>query len=208
MAKTKKTSELSGSNLLIVMLLISLLVVGVTVLVGKTLVGTIIRDTKVVQKKSAADSQLSRNIEAAPQLVASYSDLGSKATTVANALPNTADFPSLIVTLENMGRGAGLRIKSVAPVQQGSVATEEDSGATAATGSLTPTPQAYPFGISFTGSYASLTKLLQEIETSARPMRVLDIQLTGSGSALNGTVNIETYYQAAAELPFGKETVK
>lgn len=205
MAATKQ-QQLSGNNLLIVMLLITLLVVGISGLVGKSLVTTALRDKKVLEKKSLAEKQLEKNIEAAPRLIDSYGQLGEKASVVANALPNTPDFPSLIVTLENMGRGAGIKIKSVTPVQAGS--TDEADAAPVATSDTAPKPQPYKFGIAFSGSYVGLAKLLTEIETSARPMRVLDIQLTGSGSALTGVVDVETYYQDKAELPFGKETVK
>lgn len=201
-----KTEQLSSNNLIIIVLLITLLVVGVSVLVGKSMVTTIVRDQKVLDKKNAAKEQLTKNIEAAPGLIESYGQLKEKGVVLADALPNNADFPSLIVTLENMARGAGLKLKSVTPSQV--AATDEDGGAVAVGNVLAPVAQPYKFGIAFSGGYAGLGKLLGELETSARPMRVLDIQLTGGGSALSGIMNVETYYQDKAELPFSKETVK
>ncbi len=214
MAATKttvKAENLSNNNLMIVMLLISLLAVGVSVLVGKSLVTTIVRDTTVVKKESAADKQLSSDKDAAPKLVDAYGQLNDKTKLVADALPTEPDFPSLIVTLENMAKTAGVTLKSVTPAQAGASSVDASAGATAAAStdtSVAPTPQSYKFGISFSGTYASLTKFLTVIETSARPMRVLDMQLAGGGSALSGQFDVETFYQGKAQLPFGKETVK
>jgi hypothetical protein len=39
-------------------------------------------------------------------------------------------------------------------------------------------------------------------------MRVQGVQLSGTGGALSGEINLETFYQAAAQLPFGEETIK
>jgi hypothetical protein len=188
------------------MLLVTLLVVGATALIGKSLVATIIRDTKVIQKKSAAEAQLKENILAAPQLISEYEQLGSKKVLLEDALPESIDFPSLIVTVENMSKIAGMKLKTVT---SSVVATTGASGVPVAQdGSVAPVPQTYNFGISFTGSYDGLNRLLKEIEVSARPMRVLDIQLTGGGNSLTGLIDVETYYQDKAQLPFSKETVK
>ena len=200
-----KTEQLSGNNLVIIILLITLLVVGVTGLVGKSLVTTIFRDKKVLDKKVTAEEQLTKDIDAAPKLVDSYQQLKEKAGVLADALPGDPDFPSLIVTLENMTRSAGLKLKSVTPSQ----AVVADAGVAAtADVSVAPAPQPYKFTIVITGSYPSLIKMLGGLETSARPMRVLDIQLTGGGNSLTGLVDVETYYQDKAQLPFSKESVK
>lgn len=203
--KTEKTEQLSGNNLVIIVLLITLLVVGVSVLVGKSLVTTIARDSKVDKKKVAAEKQLKADVEAAPNLVDAYKQLGDKTPVLADALPNTPDFPSLIVTLENMSHIAGMKLKTVTPA---AVASDETTGTTANDISVAPKPQPYKFTISVNGGYPGMNRLMSLIETSARPMRVLDIQLTGSGSALTGNIDLETFYQDKAQLPFSKETVK
>ncbi len=206
MSVASKTENMSSSNLIIVMLLITLIVVGVSGLVAKSLIGSIVRDTKVVSKESAADKQVKKDVEAAPKLIEAYGQLGDKASVIADALPNKADFPSLIVTLENISRAAGFKLKSVAPGAV-TVATPGDTSSVADV-SQAPAPQSYKFSIAFTGTYASLTKMLGFLETSARPMRVLDMQLAGGGSSLSGQFDVETFYQDKAQLPFSKESVK
>jgi Tfp pilus assembly protein PilO len=112
---TTKTEKLSGNNLMIVLLLVTFLVVGISALLARALTGSIVLDTKVVKAKTTANKNLTADLTAAPQLVQAYSALGPEAQTLSDALPNDSDFPGLIVTLENMSNAAGLKLKSVAP---------------------------------------------------------------------------------------------
>jgi hypothetical protein len=208
-----KDEKLTGNNLYVVLTLVTLLAVGITVLIGKALVGSISLDSKVVTAKNTAKNQLTSDVQAAPQLVEAYSSLGTQAQTLADALPNDSDFPGLIVTLENMTTADGLQLKSVSPTAAGTAAPIASETPTAGTSTTTsgvsaPAPQTYPFSVAFDGSYAGLLKLLGQVENSARPMRVVGIQLSGSGSAMSGEVDLQTFYQPAAQLPFGEETIK
>ena len=204
-----KAEKLSSNNLIIIMLLITLLALGAAGLIGKALVTSIVRDTKVVTAKSAADKNLKTDLAAAPDLVSAYSNLNDKARIIADALPTEPDFPSLIVTLETMTTDAGLQLKTVTPAVATDTTTTGTPTSTPSTdASVPPQPQTYKFGVNFTGSYTSLYKFLSEIETSARPMRVVDIQMAGGGSSLTGQIDMETFYQDKAQLPFSEVTVK
>lgn len=200
-----KTEQLSGSNLIIVLALLSLLAVGGAGLASKALITGIIRDTKVVSAKQKADKQLKDNVTAAPSLISSFDALGGQKSVLADALPATADLPSLIVSIENMSAAAGVTVKSVSAVPADS---SLPAGSASGSSSGAATPQVYPFSITFDGSYDSVKRLLGAIEVSARPMRVVSMQLSGSGSTLSGQLGIETYYQANAQLPFSEETIK
>ncbi len=199
-----KTENLSSNNLVIIMLLISFLVVGASGLVVKALFTSIVRDTKVATAKGKADKQLSADLTAAPRLVDAYAALGPQALVLSDALPTTVDLPSLLVGLEGMAGDAGIKLKTVAAAQ---VAVSASTTPAPTSGS-TATPQVYPFSVTFDGTYASMQKFLSDIEVSARPMRVVGIQLNGSGSALSGEIDIQTYYQDKAQLPFSTETIK
>jgi hypothetical protein len=207
---------------MIVLLLITLLVVGGAGLVGKTLFTGIVRDTKVLDAKSKANKQLDKNLEAAPKLVENYNALSDRRDLIANALPNTSDFPGLIALLENMSGQIGVTLKSVSPSLSATAAAPAPAGAagattttgTAATASTAtgtiepPAAQPYSVSVAFDGNYTSLQQLLKSIELSARPMRVTSVQMSGSGSSLSAEVEITTYYQDKATLPFKTETVK
>ncbi len=208
--KTAKgaVENMGSTNLMIVLILISLLVVGVTGLVAKTMVVTIIRDTKVIAAKTTANNTLKTDLEAAPQLVTSFESLGNVGATISSALPNTSDFPSLLVTMERLSLDAGVRLKSVDPAASTTGTIAGPSATASISGVTPPSPQTFPVTITFDGTYATLGKLLGNLELSARPMRVVGLQLSGNGSALTGSINVETYYQDKATLPFGKETIK
>jgi hypothetical protein len=216
---TTKPNQLSNNNYLIVLVLVSLLVLGGTGLGAKTLITGIIRDTKVLTAKGKASTQLTQNLDAAPQLVDRYKALGPKQKLITDALPNTTDLPGLIALLENLSASNGSNLKSVspsltavsaaAPAATGTAATTTGAAATTTgTGVQPPAPQPYNVSLAFDGTYASLLKLLGAMEQSARPMRVTSIQFSGSGGNLSAQLEATTYYQDKATLPVGEETVK
>jgi hypothetical protein len=204
-AVANTTEKMSGNNLTIVLVLISLLVLGITGLAAKALLTGIIRDTKVVTAKLKAEQQLKKDLEAAPKLVEAYQNLGPQSSVLSNALPNSADFPSLIVTLENMTTTSGVKLKTVSPI---AATTTQTTPAPAAAASGAKTPQGYDFSITFDGTLDGLKHLLGDLETSARPMRVTAVSINGSDSSLSGEIDVQTYWQDKAELPFETEIIK
>ncbi len=203
---------MSNNNYFIILLLVTLLVIGGGGLAAKSLVDSILLNTKVVTAKDKANKQLDADVTAAPQLVQAYANLGSSKQLVADALPNTSDFPAFIGMMENLSTSVGVNLKSVSPSQVGAAATAGTTGGTgtsAANGSsLTPAPQSYDLTLSLEGNYGNLQKLLKAIEQSARPMRVTAVQLSGSGSNLAMQLDVTTFYQDKATLPIKMETVK
>lgn len=208
-----KVNQLSNNNYFIVLLLVSLLVVGGTVLIGKSLVNGIVRDTTVLKKKNIANDQLTKNVNAAPQLIEKYQTLSSR-NMIADALPNTSDLPAFMAVMENISGSSGVSLKSISPSQAGAVGTTavgaDTSGAAAAStnGVTPPKPQPYTVSLTFDANYASLGRLLKSIEQSVRPIRVTGLQISGSGATLSIQMDVTTYYQDKASLPFSTETVK
>lgn len=208
-----KADQLSNTNYFIVLILISLLVIGVAGLVGKTLVVGIVRDTKVLVAKNKANHQLDLNLQAAPELVANYEQLGDTQKLIDNSLPNTSDLPGLMALMENMSGSVGLSMKSIGTSQSLAVAAATPVAATGtaagATGTVeTPAPKTFDFTVAFDGNYPALKKLLDAMEKSARPMQVKSIQLSGSNNSLSIQMEGRTYYQDKATLPFKMETVQ
>lgn len=206
---TAKLDSLSNNNLYIILALVSLLVLGITGFASKVLVKNLITNGKVLSAQGTAKSKLSTDLSAAPQLIAQFNNLGPKATTIADALPNDSDFANLLVVLQNMSGTAGVTVQSVAPLTSGA-ATDTTTGSDSSTsGSVTPPqPQEFNVSIAVAGSYDNLQKFLTTIEQSARPMRVTDAQFSGSGSQVTAQLSLTTYFQDKATLPFSKETIK
>jgi Tfp pilus assembly protein PilO len=202
--KTVKPGEqLSNNNLIIVMMLVTLLVLGVTGFAANLLVQSIGVDNKVVGAKAKAESQLKDDLKVAPNLVSAYDALGPEGAILDDALPTTADFPALIVLLENISTDAGMKLKNVTPATTGLLA-----GVTPDAPGATPAVQTYPFVINVDGRFDSILTLLDHLEKSARPMKVTGLHFAGSGNALSGEIDIQTYFQPKSELPFSKEQIK
>ncbi len=200
-ATTSSKPQLSNNNYIIVLVLISLLVVGGSVLVGNAMLGTLLRDAKVVVAKDKANKQLDKDVTAAPVLVSNYNQLGSRQKLIMDALPTDADFPGLLGYMEGMSGVAGMSLKLIGPSATVAPSTADTSGGTAK-------PQMYSFNMNLEGNYASLVKLLGLIEQSARPMRVTDIQVTGTASSLSAIMDVTTWYQDKATLPITTEEIK
>lgn len=215
---SKKIDQLSNGNYMIVMALITLLVLGGAFLGGKMLLSDIVRDTKVLGAKNLANKQLDENLQNAPRLVNNYENLGSNRVLIENALPNTSDLPGLIALLENMGGSVGIAMKSVSPslaITAAAPTPAPSPAATpgAATGATAPVsdvavPQPYTVSLAFDGSFAALQGLLAAVEKSARPIRITDMQLSGSGTTLAIQMSATTYYQDKAKIPFKTEKIK
>ena len=210
-------TQLSNNNYLVVILLVTLLVLGGAGLAVKVLGENAWRGMKILNAKNKAVKQLDTNVANAPQLVQSYQNLGRNSGLISNALPTTSDFPGLIALLENMSGVAGVTLKSVSPSVASAASTVGTGAAAAGTATTTATSgsgpanaaaQQYSFTIAVDGSYDAIGKLMAGVETSARPMRVTSLQLSGTGKTLSAQIDLTTFYLDKAGLPFTTETVK
>ncbi|MDB5179068.1 MAG: hypothetical protein JWN01_1011 [Patescibacteria group bacterium] len=210
---TKARQELSNNNYFIVILLITLLVLGVTGVGAKMLIGSIVRDGKVLTAKNKASTQLEKNLVAAPKLVENFKALGTMNALIADSLPTEPDFPGLIAMMENLSAESGITLKSIAPSSGAAVATTVPVAGGAApvaasTRGVAPTPQTSSFNAAFDGTFASFQRLIANLEASARPVKVTSLQLSGSGGSLAVQFEGTTYYQDKATVPFRMEAVK
>ena len=198
-----KTENMSNSNYMAVLLLVTVLVLGVAGISSKSLIGSIRHDSKVSKAKTSANKQLDLDLGNAPQLVNSYASLSDTQTrTLNHALPSTPDFPSFITQIETASALSGVTLASITP----NVTSAIDQVAPAT--SAAATPMTLNSSIKVTGSYANLMKFYDRLEKSARPVRVTDMLMVGSGSSITASLSLTTYYQADAVLPFSTETIK
>jgi hypothetical protein len=212
MASSPQKTELSNNNLIIIMLLVTFLVVGITGLAANSLIRAIALNTKVLTKKSAADKQIKADVKNAPNLVEAYKALGPQGAILDDALPTFPDFPALLVTFENMSKDAGVFLKEVEPSAVVTPVASTSAPATPTGAQVTPSPQtvSYTVGIKGAGtnSYQQLRTMLDHIEKSARPMRITGVVVTGSSSSMEAQITLDTYYQDKSQLPIGTEEVK
>lgn len=214
---TRKQAEaaLAGNNLIIALVVVSFIVVALTALAGKTLWARISLDQKVVTAKDQAASTLKQNVENAPLLVAAYGQLGELQRVVADALPNEKDSASILTTIENMAGQSGVTVRAVVPgagtlptatTTATATGTTTDSTGAATVGA--PVPQSTKFNVTVEGTFDSTVRFLKAIETSARPMKVTNMQISGN-KTLSSQLEITTYFQEkTSKLPIVTETIK
>ena len=209
-AKFATKKEVSANRYVTIAAVCVILALIITGLVAKYLGGMIITNTKVIQKKRTAVSDLKTKLENAPKLIEEYKGLQGKADIISHALPTTADFPQIVAIIDSLSAASGVQVKSVSPnagsAGSGSGATSEPvPGATA--GSVTA-PQTTAYSIDTSGTYDNLIALLKNLEVSARPMRVDSIDFTGNTQSLTASIGLTTYYQDKSDISDKTEVVK
>jgi Tfp pilus assembly protein PilO len=201
--KTKKTtkkafaSNLSTSNLIALAILVGILSVVLALIIGRMLVESMMLNSRVISKKTAASKQINANYENLRSLQSQYSELGATRETITTALPTKPSLPQLWAMMENIGNSSGVSTSSV-----NTVAT---SDAEASAGS---TVQQLPITVSVQGSYAAVQDYLKNIERSTRPLRVTNVTLSGTNNTTQANLTIITYYQGAANLNVDSEVVQ
>lgn len=169
-----------GSVVTVVVLMISLFV-------GRGLAAKLSTNNKILTKKRQAEQQLAKNLDAIGQLKTEYASLGPKRDLILDALPTSADFPSIVSTMENISKNAGVSLASVTP-------SEETSNG--AVNGL----QEYSFNASITGGYNGFKSFLTNVELSLRPMTITTMKINGSSSELNVEMTLKTYFQGPFDM--------
>lgn len=209
MAQNKPESKavLSTNNLVAILAICSLAAVLVSVFITKSLVGKIVHNGKVLDKKTAASKQLAANVEAVNALADKYNDLGGRVTLVMDALPTKPDFPAIVAMTEAMAGFSGVRLKSVnTALETPTVAANTAQTVVTPSGISTPLPFSYT--VSVAGNYDNIIKFLSSLEISSRPVQVLSIAQSGTTTDQSVDIRVQTYYQAVADTSLKTEVVK
>ena len=199
-AKQQK-AELSFNNYLMLVVLVCIVAVGSTAFAANTMVQSYLRNQKLITGKTAADKQLSQNIEAFGKLKDQYNGLGATADYLNLALPALPDYPGLVSTVANIAGVSGAKLKSIAPA-------ETTDSANAATAAAANTPVTYPVSVILDGNYAAVQTFLKNMELSARQFKITTVSLTGPSAAQTLTIDILAYHQPAATITEKTEAVK
>jgi hypothetical protein len=184
---------------------IAALIVIVCLFVGYRLGGRIILDIKVITDEAQAKSALTTKLSDANTLVSNYNNLGSSQQQLINdALPTSADFTQLVALMDNLSNTSGVQIESMSPTAGNGGTSETPSVSSPAGATLTP----YVFSVEVEGPYNQIVSYFQNLELSARPMRVLDATFQGTSGDLKASLDIQTYYQSTATISDQQVTVK
>lgn len=187
----------------------------------KTLLSQASYQRNVVNAKHAAINQLRSNIDAVNTLVAQFkifdsanpnviggvgtsSSTGAKdgdnARIALDALPSQYDFPALISSIEKVVSSDGLASPTITGTDQS--AQNNNSPA------IDPVPVPIAVTVGGSGSYTAVKNLIKDFEHSIRPFDPTTLQLSGNGSSLQLTLNMNTYYQQAKSLDYQMKGTK
>ncbi|MEI6237559.1 MAG: type 4a pilus biogenesis protein PilO [Candidatus Saccharibacteria bacterium] len=158
--------------------------------------------SKVISLRSKANKQLKANVketkmldisfrafEETPESVVGTSDKNSKI--VLDSLPSKYDFPALATSLEWVILSSGNKITGITGTDNEIEATQD---------STNPQPIEIPFQISATGNFESVKKLISSLELSIRPIKILNINISGNDAELKINISAVTYYQPEKKL--------
>lgn len=167
--------------------------------------------SKVIGERQKAEAQLKENIDNMNSLMQAYQNFDeaaesvigtgdSNSTIVLDALPSKYDFPALATSLDKILVSGGFTEIAI---------SGSDEEATAEQNSSSPAPIEIPFGISATGSYERLQRLMADLQRSIRPFRILkfDIGASSGGGGLQFTISGVTYYQPEKNLEIEQKEV-
>jgi len=190
-----------------------------SLIAGKSLLGQMTYQNRVINTKKKALQQLNADIAARDSLQASYKKFvaddpnllggsisgstdkdGDNAKLVLDALPSKYDFPALATSLEKIISGQGLKILNIS-------GTDQEVTQLAQQTSPDPKPIAMPFQVQVQGSYTAVQGLIDVFLRSIRPFQIQSVELSGDEGNMAATINAQTYYQPEKTLKIKQEVV-
>jgi predicted small secreted protein len=177
---------------------------------------------RVISEKKATLKVVEENKKAANNLEASYVSFatepinvlggsptgtgpkdGDNAKIVLDALPDQLDYPALSSSIEKILLDGGYVIQSIGGGNSAVSATTEPSAtSTPATSVEIP----YPFRVSTTPQ--SALSLMQTLEASIRPFKLISLKIEGNSNNLDLTIDMVSYYQNSTGLQVSEKVVK
>jgi len=208
-------------------------ITGLIVIVGGffiyRLFGTYIRKTNEVKAQDQYINALQQKKKDLVTLQANFQNITRKgsnglsdADVVLRALPETADFKTLIGVFENIGAASGVQASVSTPTTVAGAGTTATAGtpstnASAGTiGGLTSdsnvstgsTPVPFQITVTVNGPYQQVLQFLKNTEKSLRPINFQTMTISGTSGTVQASITFETYYQGQADISNHQEPLK
>ena len=168
-------------------------------------------NSRVNASKELARNILRTNIANADSLKTSFTALdkedniipgqGNKknSAVILDALPRKYDFPALRTSIDKLTDLSGVKLASF---------TGNDEEAVAIAKMAQPTPQEVPFSLTIDGSYKQIVKFMQFLGSTIRPMKIVQLRLSGTDSTMSASMDVVTYYQPAVDLKIETRSIE
>jgi hypothetical protein len=217
---TKRTLITKANSTIVIATAMAAFIVVFTLVAAKSLVSQAAYQNKVIDTKKKALAQIKSDLNARDSLVASYKKFtgtdqnviggssagagdkdGNNAQIALDALPSKYNFPALADSIEKLVTSQGMSITSIG-------GTDQEITQQAHQTSPTPTPIPMPFQVQASGSYQSVQQLLTAFNSSIRPFQIQTLEIDGTQSAMNVSINAQTFYQPEKNLSIKTEVLK
>ena len=191
-----------------------------TLVAGKSLLGQVGYQNRVIDTKKTALKQLQADLAARDSLEQSYKQFvdddpnvlagtiagtgerdGDNAKLVLDALPSKYDFPALTTSLEKIITGQNLNILGIS-------GTDDEANQADKQISPNPEPVPMPFQVQVSGSYTSVQSLIDVFLRSIRPFQIQTMELAGDESSMSATITAQTFYQPEKSLEITQKVVQ
>jgi hypothetical protein len=217
---TKRSLISKANSTMVIATTAAAFVLVFALIAGKSLLGQVGYQNKVIGAKKQALSQLEADLSARDSLQQSYRAFvaenpnvlggnpagtgdkdGDNAKLVLDALPSKYDFPALTTSLEKLVTDQNLKITTIS-------GTDQEVGEGAKPGTPNPAPVPMPFQVQVGGSYPSVQSLISMFSRSIRPFQIQTLELSGDESSMTANITAQTFYQPEKVLKIEEEVVR
>jgi hypothetical protein len=217
---TKRSLINKANSTIVIATAVAAFVLVFALVAGKSLLGQMAYQNKVIGVKKEALKQLNADLAARDGLETAYKAFidddpnvlggnpdgkkdgdGDNAKLVLDALPSKYDFPALTTSLEKVIVGQNLSIMGIN-------GTDQEADETVQQTSPDPQPVPMPFQVQVSGSYAAIQNLIDVFQRSIRPFQFLTMELSGDESSMTAVIDAQTFYQPEKSLEIKQEVVK
>ncbi|HWZ65533.1 MAG TPA: type 4a pilus biogenesis protein PilO [Patescibacteria group bacterium] len=169
-------------------------------------------NNRVIDAKTKTSNTLTQNLSNATALrqninaLVGNQDLASVKTNpadsnlkiVLDALPSRLDTTALATSLQAITSLSGVAIENIdVPGSPSQDASQTSSS-----------PIEQKFSIVVTGTYDKIRGMVVDLERSIRPIKITNLQLTGSDTSLRAAIDGVTYYQASKTVTISQKVIK
>lgn len=219
-ALTKRTLIVKANRNIVIATSLAAFVLIFALVAGRAMLGQIAYQQRVIDAKKEALATAQADLEALDSLETSYRQFvaanpnvlsgnvtgegeldGDNARIVLDSLPSKYDFPALTTSLEELITGQNMQIVGISGTDEEATQSEQQA-------SPDPVPIEMPFQIQASGSYGSVQDLVQVLRRSVRPFQIQGLEIAGSESSMNITIDAQTYYQPEKNLKIETEVVE
>ena len=125
---------------------------------------------------------------------------GDNARIVLNALPSNYDFPALISSVSKILNDNQINTPAIGGTDKSAEIAAEPQGE--------GSPELIPLTVSGMANYASVQKLIKDLERSTRPFNITSLSLRGSNNDMSVALEMDTYFQSAKKVTLVDKEVK